>query len=323
MGSIGWGLLAVSIFSLNLACNSGLDRKRNSSISSEMACKDGVLQMPAGIFGGQSLKEDSEFARGAVFILYKTGEKDAKGKPATRMCTGTLIDQNIVLSAAHCMPPSGNPDQMWVAFSLDPICQVDAMGEEKALRKVEKVISHPGYAEKEDGDLSDEDLMMLRFEGQAPSGKKVVKPLTQHVELNESSEIQLVGYGQMADFNEKSDQERVLLRSTAVQPLLQSSATAKITQDNSGKVLYFDQSKGHGACNGDSGGPALLKVNGELRLLGVNSAVDTLGADEFAEQAQVTCHQGLRSLSVLAHRDWILSTHGELKNSKSIGMPLE
>jgi secreted trypsin-like serine protease len=261
---------------------------------------------------------DSILAQGTVFIVQYA--KDKEGKPIMKMCTGSLIDDNIVLTAAHCVPSTDNANQVEVAFSLDPVCQVHSDGYDQALRKAEKVIHHPDYNEaKED---SENDLAMIRFAGQAPAGKTVLKLQTQPVDLNENSQIVVVGYGKTTDYNQE-DSKGSILRTASIAPVQTSDVAEKITKDNTAKVLYFDQTHGQGACSGDSGGPTLLKTDEGFVIIGVNSAVDSLGKGAFDHQENVTCHQGLRSTSILGQREWILNTYSLIKNDKSNGMPLE
>ncbi len=315
MGRLGFfSLLMSSILILATACSG----KKDDKVSQKFTCKDGEIHM-VGIVGGQVVTSPSSpLASKTVFLISKTGERDKDGSELMEMCTGSLVDRNIVLTAGHCVPDSLAAGDISVAFSLDPVCQVVAEGEEVALRKTEKIIRHSGYQVPSQSD-SASDIAMLRFSGVAPAGKTSSQLLLNHeVDLTAQSEIILVGYGQTTDYNQ-ADSKGAILRTAQISPMLNPKVPAKKTNSNRAPVLYFDQSHGQGGCAGDSGGPTYLKLDDQLLQIGINSAVDAL-AGEFVEQSDVTCKIGLRSVSVFAQKDWILQTYNSLRTNLSKGL---
>jgi len=308
MGRMGF-FLGLSIFSLMIACNKSEDKK----VSQTVVCKDGVLTH-AGIFGGKAVSKESVLAQGTVFVIFQNGSLDSKGREEMEMCTGSLVDRNIVLTAAHCVPASENASKVAIAFSVDPICQVHSEGEE-ALRPVEKVVKNPKYIEDSIG-FSANDLAMIRFAGQAPSGKQTLKLLMKPVELNEQSTVILAGYGRTTDLD-KDDPDGPILRTATINPVSDSKLPEQNTKSNKDPILFFDQSGGQGACAGDSGGPTLLQTDEGLFVIGVNSAVEGI------VDGHTSCFKKLRSASVLAQKDWILATHKRIKNNESLGLAME
>jgi secreted trypsin-like serine protease len=316
MGSRGFFKSIIGVLSLafllgvvDSACSSRTD---SSEASQKVICSNGKLQT-VGIYGGQEVSEDDVLAQGTVFILFKTGKVGSDGDPEMAMCTGSLIDQNIVMTAGHCVPDSQDASQVLVSFASDPICEGHNQGIETAFHSVEKVIRHPDYTlSNSSADSSKSDVALLRFAGQAPAGKKVLKMQFEPVNFTAQSEIRVVGYGRTTDYN-VNDEAGILLRTAQIEPILTSSVPERITANNTGSMLYFDQSHGEGACSGDSGGPTLLNLDGNYVIIGVNSEVVT-------DQKTSTCRDKLRSASVYYQKQWILQSYESLRTENSTGL---
>ncbi len=297
------------------ACNSN---KSDSSVARKVSCQDGVLH-EVGVFGGKPVAEGERLSQGTVFILNHTGAHDLDGNEQMEMCTGSLVDKNIILTAAHCVPADEDSTRIEIAFSVDPICQMHDQGSEQALRSADRIIKHSQYQAGADG-FTEFDLAMIRFQGQAPESEKILKLLTRSIVLDRDSKVIIAGYGQTTDYNQ-ADTEGVILRTAQISPVVSSDDSKKITTSNAQPILYFDQTHGEGACAGDSGGPTLLQMpDSEYVIMGVNSAVDSMNKASFSEQNNVTCMRALRSASVYHQRDWIRTTHAQMKNENSTGL---
>jgi len=286
--------------------------KPDGKNSRQVECHDGELKT-VGIIGGKTVSSESLVAKGTVFILH-TSYDLKEDKEKMMACTGSLIDENIVLTAAHCVPSNEDQARLRVAFSVDPICTIEADGK-GALRRVEKVVVHPKYnAMTED---SDYDLALVRFSGVAPSGHVPFRLVKKSIELTPSSQIYVAGYGRTTEANVE-DPSSPVLKIAQVQVVENAEVSSKNTSDTHASVLYFDQRKGQGACQGDSGGPTLLKQGNEIFLIGVISAGDTLTASEMTKE-NVSCKVGLRTASVGGQKEWIHTTYKKLINSNSKG----
>ncbi len=283
------------------------------TVQNPVVCEDGELKS-VGIIGGKTLSSQSTVAQGIVFLLSESEKTDSEGRALSSLCTGSLIDQNIVLTAAHCVPSDLNPRKIRVAFSVDPLCQLQQQGYQKSFLEVDEIIQH----EKWDSKNSAYDLAMIRLSDAAPAERRPLKLLNRPVELTTESPIFVSGYGRTTDYNVQ-DKDKPMLKVARIRPSLNSDEPSKITKSNLNPVLYLDQSQGQGACSGDSGGPTFLKDKGQLYVLGVNSAVDTLQKKSFERKSDVTCKIGLASVSVYSQISWISQIYQRLLNEDSLG----
>jgi secreted trypsin-like serine protease len=64
-----------------------------------------------------------------------------------------------------------------------------------------------------------------------------------------------------------------------------------------GSEVVLDQREGTGACNGDSGGPAYILVNGQLQLFGITSR-GNVTCDVFAVYTNILAHQKFIELGI-------------------------
>lgn len=242
-----------------------------------------------GIIGGVDEQVNFAMENGIVGILdISTGG----------VCTGSLLPNNIVLTAAHCV---SEPSLTKIIFSEDLDKIIDLMIENKSPDVVAKLVRNVDFGEVNDKylkvqseinelivselkgraihELSDVekdqiiekvrdvkdlgDIALLHFVGSLPEGYKSSK-LLHYTELQkhltEGVETTLAGYG----------------HNDGVQKLgsgvLRSVSGVKVSERFfSQSEVKLDQRFGKGACQGDSGGPAYVTVNGQMKLWGLTS----------------------------------------------------
>ncbi len=230
------------------------------------------LDSSTGIRLGQEAKPNDEFAASTV------GIRGFRQDGMSSFCSGTLLPNNLILTAAHCVDASM---EMYIIFSTDSATN---SSEIKSLaRFVDGAIIHPKYTGKDtleapskSGPISGNDIALLRYEGTTPSNYKPAQFLKDYRLLKPGVMISIAGYGihedsgaiaaakdpKMAGDTSWMDNSGIgKLRFTEV--ALMGSLTPS--------EVVFDQSKGTGACQGDSGGPAYLRVNHQLLMFGVLS----------------------------------------------------
>ncbi len=206
-----------------------------------------------------------------------------------RFCSGTLIRKNWVLTAGHC--GSYDIPVRNVGFLMGEHAEYSDDGslpEGSVIYPVKRIIVHPQFqmtSKQYDialfelkSDVTDVDPMPW-FRGD----------LTPYV----GSQLKAVGYGYTAANSELNDARR---RSTDMQVL------------NVFEAHLFTQGDGSSTCNGDSGGPLALEVDGEWQIGAITSSFIT---DDSRTLYSDVCLYPHNEVRVEAYSSWILQTMGE------------
>lgn len=177
------------------------------------------------------------------------------------VCTASILSKELILTAAHCVEYAKLQD-LRIAFGAQPLSGTDQMDPEKQVDveakfttiAVKAVAIHPKYGSSE----TDHDMALLLLAQEIPEKFKAVPLLSQvqmeSIQENQKYDVLLVGYGLLS---ESPMVESKILRRTIVPARFE------------GKHLVTDQTGGSGGCNGDSGGPAYLRMGRTLHLVGV------------------------------------------------------
>lgn len=245
-----------------------------------------------GIIGGTVVEASDVISKSTVFLQSYT--KSADGKTSVANCTGTLVREDIVLTAGHCVPALKKGEQavMVAAFVQDYKTKPD----QKLVRYVSNVVVHPNYVgddeesseakvsetlaaaaaaplapvapaaaakeqapEEEEKFVNYNDFALIKLAAPAPEGFVPAKILTDEALLSEGAEVIVAGFGINDDIKKTSDGK------------LKKAKT--LVLGSYGNELLTDQSRGESICSGDSGGPAFLEVKGQLYVWGVASRV--------------------------------------------------
>ena len=206
----------------------------------------GQEQLGAGIIGGQEVPNTSPLAK-VVVALYNTG--------GGGLCTGTLLGNNFVLTAAHCLPQ--DPTKLVVIFNTRLVA------EQGRVLPVDGAAVAPGWGRSEHGrDLGD--IALLHYRGQTPPdyGSVEILPQNRQSILRNGNLMLLAGYGASDGVAQTGSG---ILR----------QVSARIGDAAFGRTeILIDQRDGKGACNGDSGGPAFTAIGGKFYVWGVTSRGD-------------------------------------------------
>ncbi|MFZ3229711.1 MAG: trypsin-like serine protease [Pseudobdellovibrio sp.] len=181
-------------------------------------------------------------------------------------CTGSVLSSKLILTAAHCVQDM-SPKDMAVSFSLDTVTMDQQMDPAKRvidiesrfiIRKVKGIEIHPLY----NGE-GIHDLALIALADTAPEtaipvvllpAEFLVKESNQTVFEGETKIVTLMGFGKI---KEDPDTSTEVLRVT------------KVSGQFLKNLVVTDQTHGTGGCNGDSGGPAFLHLNGVNYQVGV------------------------------------------------------
>jgi secreted trypsin-like serine protease len=239
-----------------------------SSVSASFAMVGGAA--PAG-----------EYARAAVMIVGSRGNS----------CTGTLIARDLVLTAAHCVPPGSD-------YKL---VQFDA-ARQPSLRDISRVERHPQFSQQTfDNHRATADVALIKLASpvQNPaqaslfSGTFAVAP---------GDRFAIAGYGLTERGNGKSG------------GTLRAANLVATGKPGNLQIRLVDpaakgERAGLGACTGDSGAPVFQDKDGRFAIIGVISW--STGPNNTEGCGGLT---GVTPLSL--YRNWIVDT------AKKLGSPL-
>ncbi len=188
-------------------------------------------------------------------------------------CTGTIISEDLVVTAGHCIPNVQNDRiKFFVVFGLNE------SSENLELRPIVRKTAHDNYPSK--GSNQDiNDIGLVQFSGGLPEGYHPMPILEDDSVLQPGTEVLMVGYGTN---NPSTQGGSGILRYTYI-PIAGSFGENEIVTDESKS----------GSCNGDSGGPGLIYLDGQYYLWGATSRGDAY-CRRFGIYTKVT-----------AYRDWI------------------
>lgn len=245
------------------------------------------LPAMADIVGGEDVTPRDPVRKSTV-ALY---EPSADGKSGA-LCTASLISSTTAITAAHCFDPRGGHPV--VIFGRD----LHAPSTKK--RVVSAVAIHPRWAKRQGRGMDQGDIAVVEFPGGLPKGYAPVPMASGDASVRAGKTATLAGFG-ISDARKKTGAG--VLRKTRV----------KVLDDRPGKSeMILDQRHGHGACHGDSGGPAFVREKGRAVLAGVTNRGYPDGApDDCAHRVVYT--------KVRAYRPWINRTQAKMDRTERVG----
>jgi secreted trypsin-like serine protease len=209
------------------------------------------------VVGGQSVTSQDAIAQRTVGLVFKMSQGIA-------ICSGEIIDSSHILAAAHCITDALGG---YVVFGTTDILKMIKQSPSNA-RRITALKAMPGYPGKGGGAGEFPDFSIITFSGGLPSGYEPAHFLPESMlqsDLKPSATVTLAGYGITSAPSQDPNagmQGAGTLRKVDV----------KLAQIGGQSIDMFVQGQmNHIACEGDSGGPAMIAVAGDEYVVGVAS----------------------------------------------------
>lgn len=232
----------------------------------------GINTAGDGIIGGVEVQSGDKIQQSIVAIYDNT---------EGALCTGSLLPNNLVLTAAHCIGADVN--QMFILFDTK-------LSKNSFRLKIDKAEVSPYWASQQNQNLNTGDIALIHFVGDVPAGYKPASFISSSNAklLAKGATVVLAGYGIS---NGVTQEGAGVLRVT----------TVKIENPKfSASEIELNQTAGQGACHGDSGGPAYISINGKYYLWGLTSR----GVDDPAND----CSKYSAYTNALVYKAWLNKT---------------
>lgn len=245
-------------------------KNRLLATNSECGTYDEELKYTQLISGGEKITAGTWPWIVAIF------RKDSKASNLVFQCTGSLISNRLVVTAAHCFKSDAKLDpiaakKIVLAFGRHDIR--DWTEKNMIISDVDEIILHPDYLSKRDSTIFDADIAILVTKNFI-AYTSMIKPICLWPKSVDSSYSvvgtngTLVGWGQPYENIDENVPRRLTLPVVRNQKCFPSEKSA-----NPRRIFCAGTEKrGYAPCNGDSGSAFAIHANGAWFMRGIVSA---------------------------------------------------
>ena len=246
-----------------------------------------VATIKEQIVNGTPVTPENPIAKSTVHI---TG----KYQRFSFTCTGTIIAQDLVVTAAHCLGPYAAAD-LTVFFGLNK----NSSG---TTYKVKKQIYPDAYNSSAEFDRHD--IALLLLEKNIPAGYSAAEFLDSNTLLKENDLLTLAGYGiTVTQMPANGDGGMGQLR----------YAEQNIINPKYGDTEILINIKNKGTCSGDSGGPAYFVQNSKIFLVGAASRMTAKDIIPGSKPVQYACTEEIVYTNLIKEMSWIQTAIGLIR----------
>jgi len=290
------------VFSLLVGCSNS-----NSALTTVSDDGDNIVN-------GKLVAEMTEARSSTVFLAALRPDGSAS------FCTGTLIAENLILSAAHCVP---KPDQKnvitIVGFGLN-LDESFGPNHKYPFYRTIDAKPHKDYdpTTKSLGNAPF-DLAIFKFKGAIPPEFKVRALPAFDFKIAASDTLEMIGYGNTSEIA----QDSAILRQTElsadrITDLVHIKATDKegVVQERDIPVpgTIIVKQPDTGVCTGDSGGPLYVKNSeGQLTYVGITSMGLDVTPNALSAEKK-SCRGVSLFVDIREQLKWITETVNALNN---------
>lgn len=230
-------------------------RTVNVVTAQTFTCKDVTYYPTSRIIGGDKVSS-TDTKWDSIVALVSDREN-----PNTQFCGGTLINQNWVLTAAHCVEGE-SAGSIWIGYNSY------ALDDTMSVVSVKRLIKHPNY----NTSTEDNDIALIELNSSITSITPMQIDTNNTLQAGECTMV--AGWGARTYTNSTASSFPYDLYEVAV-PLVNNSVcndSLSYSGDITENMLCAGYLNGtYDSCSGDSGGPLISSENGVIKQIGVVS----------------------------------------------------
>ncbi len=237
-----------------------------------------VSQAAVPIIGGETVQADDPVAKYTVGVLIRSAE----GKRG--FCSGTIIADDQILTAAHCIEDVATAK---IVFKRQDILSYDSEEDNVWVRTAQTIkmgLGLPPLEERKRFEYND--LALLTFAGGLPEGYEKVSYFKGTPEdfvkvVGSAKTLIVAGYGRdkAPSYGAPAPSTPTSTPKKPIQNL--KKAKVELTQFRERLVTFAVFAPNASACSGDSGGPAFAVMNGVYYVVGALSRSDCFNSSLY------------------------------------------